>query len=48
MVARLATRGGGRPTDEFKAAMRELVSADETIAYLRECVQGKHGALVAI
>ena len=35
--------GGGRPPNEFRRRMAELVSAEETEAYLAECLRGEHG-----
>ncbi len=41
-------KGGGRPSNEFRARMREIASSGEALAYLKECVRGDHGPMVAI
>lgn len=48
ITANYGNRGGGRPPDEFKRAMREMASSDEALAYLERCLNGDEGALVAV
>jgi len=40
--------GTGRPTDQFIAIMKELASSPEAVNYLRDCVNGLHGAQAAV
>ena len=35
--------GPGRPPDQFKRVLRKLVSRPQTLAYLKECLNGDHG-----
>jgi hypothetical protein len=37
-------KGGGRPPDEFRRRMAELVNQEGVEEYLEECLRGTHGA----
>lgn len=40
--------GTGRPPSQFIAIMKELASSPEAVEYLRQCVNGLHGAQAAV
>lgn len=40
--------GGGRPPDEFKAAMREIASSAEALGFLKRCADGEFGEQFAV
>ena len=40
--------GGGRPRNEFRRRLRELVSSEEAMAFLERCLKGEEGAQAAM
>ena len=47
-VGNPGNKGGGRPKDQFRAQLRELVNSEEAMAFLRRCLEGHEGARVAV
>ena len=41
-------KGGGRPPQEFRERMRQLISRDDVEAYFEECLTGKHGPKIHV